>query len=155
MTKKQLPVGKLLVGTLFVLLLSAIAFFAYKVNQVQMPPSPNSPLIGTWTTDFGRVVTFRPDGTARYRGSSNGKPNQIMYFEWMVDSSNTLERCNWSESQRLAWRQRLHSWISGDESSEPPMELVEVGDAGFTLRNTEGIEFKYTPAEDEQIESAP
>ena len=152
MTKKQLPVRRILVGSLILFL--GVTLFALMVTQVQMPPSPNSPLIGTWVSERGRVVNFRPDGTARYRGASQEGANQVLYFEWMVDSSNRLVRSN--ESQRsLAWRQRLSSWIFGDDLRETPMEIVDAGETGFTLRSNDGTELKYEPAQDKQMESAP
>ena len=153
MAKKQLPIGKIIVGALIALLLSGITFVSYKAKQVQMAPSPNSPLIGTWKSDGGSVVNYRPDGTARHRGYLDGTPNQILYFEWMIDSSDNLVTCNSCSSQAVAWKQRLNDWLYG--SNGPYRNQVEVTDSGFTVRSAEGNETRYVPAQDKQMESAP
>ena len=155
MTKKQLPIGRILAGALIALLLSGFAFVAYKVNQVQMAPTPNSPLIGTWKSSRGDAVNYRADGTARYRGSVDGTPNQILYFEWTIDNSNNLLTCNSCSSEASAWKQRLNDWIYRYDSRQSVGQLVDVSDSGFTVRKADGTEMKYVATEDKEMELAP
>lgn len=156
---RRRSIGKFLLIAAAVWLVSTVVFLGFfvssKARRVHTRPAPDSPLIGTWKRDDGSIVNYRPDGTARYRGSLNGVPNQILYFEWMIDDSNHLVIHHVCSNQSAAWKSHLGSWIAGNDGFDSRHELVEVSPSSFSMRSADGDEVRFVPAQDSVMESAP
>jgi len=104
--------------------------------------------VGTWKGEFGNVLNFRPDGTARSRWESREK---IAYFEWTFNSGDLA-------TYQYASKRSLPAWFGRAVLNYRPTDRKKVAGitaTQFQLRDTTGKTLWFTRTQDTALESAP
>ncbi|HID75372.1 MAG TPA: hypothetical protein EYP56_05175 [Planctomycetaceae bacterium] len=110
-----------------------------------------APIVGTWKSETGTVINFRPDGTARWRPQDD---ERIGYLEWTLDSDEFViyQYSSKYSDNAAAWFARR---VMMDDTETERCSVVEITPTRFRLRDGSGKTISFAPHRDAELESAP
>jgi hypothetical protein len=118
------------------------------LRAARPPDDGLRPLVGTWKGEKGNVLTFRPDGSGRYRSSSG---TEIGYVEWTVNTNKFLL---WQYGSQHS----ASAWFGRDMMEYPPTErflVDEILEDQFQLRDPAGKPHRFRRTHDADLEMLP
>lgn len=152
--KKSRLVARLLIASVLLVTLSALALMGLFIASVRRPAGPinialRNSLVGTWAGENGVVLEFRADGTATSRSKKSVRAPQ--YFDWAVSGSE-LAIFDRSDHPSIGWTINRYVLARPNDTYEVQQTTL---DQFELLGKVRGDRLRFKKLKDSEPEIAP